>query len=542
MTALFLLIDTGLMAPVRSWTARAERVLGDVPQARLLVLEGGVEAGLRALDEAGAQLLAGQVDPLTTGMMLCEVVCAAQALSMPDLAREWTDLMEHWRGGAAFGGIHGRCRVHRAELLRITGPCDAAEPEALTACAELRPWMRREYGWPLVELGMIRLRKGDLAGAEDAFVVAERIAWSAQPGISLLRLAQGDAATAAALMADAIAHPVDIPWKERPPSGDLRAAPLLDAQSAIAAARADLQTCESAARELARISSQFPSRGLAASASLAQARAALLRNEYADARRLALDAARTWAELEAPFESALARVVAGDALAADGNSDGARLQWDAAWRGFGDYGAVGHAKDVQTRLAGMPASAPAASTSATFRRDGAVRLIKFGGAERALPDLVGFRYIEHLIRSRGQEIAATDLVGMEQPGAEIDQLGLPALDEQARDAYRRRLAEIEEDIAEAAANNDIVRVELAARDRDFLVAELARAVGLSGRIRTVSDSAERARTSVFRAIHYAIDRIAQVEPALARHLRGSIRTGTTCCYQPDPIALIRWEQ
>jgi len=252
-------------------------------------------------------LLAGQVDPLTTGMMLCEVICAAQALSMPELAREWTDLMEHWRGGAAFGGIHGRCRVHRAELLRITGPCDAAEAEALTACAELRPWMRREYGWPLVELGMIRLRKGDLAGAEDAFVVAERIAWSAQPGISLLRLAQGDAATAAALMADAIAHPVDIPWKERPPSGDLRAAPLLDAQSAIAAARADLQTCESAARELARISSQFPSRGLAASASLAQARAALLRDEYADARRLALEAARTWAELEAPFESALAR-------------------------------------------------------------------------------------------------------------------------------------------------------------------------------------------------------------------------------------------
>ena len=131
---------------------------------------------------------------------------------------------------------------------------------------------------------------------------------------------------------------------------------------------------------------------------------------------------------------------------------------------------------------------------------------------------------------------------MEQPGAEIDQLGLPALDEQARDAYRRRLAEIEEDIAEAAASNDIGRAELAARDRDFLVAELARAVGLSGRIRTVGGRAERARTSVFRAIHYAIDRIAQVEPTLAQHLRGSIRTGTTCCYQPDPIALIRWEQ
>lgn len=591
MTAMFLLIDTGLMAPIRSWTARAESILGDAPpgpvhaliamvrayerffsgdldaarahaaaavalgteydvlpavvigsvaQARLLVLDGEVEAGLRALDEATAQLLSGRVDPLTTGMMLCEVICAAQGLAMPDLAREWTDLMEQWRGGAAIGGIHGRCRVHRAELLRIAGPCDAAEAEALTACAELRPWMRREYGWPLVELGMIRVRKGDLAGAEDAFLAAEGIAWCAQPGISLLRLKQGDPDTAARLIADAITNPVDIPWKERPPSGDLRMAPLLDAQAEIAAARNDLGTCDAAARELVRIASRFPSRGLEASASLAQARSALLRGAYPDARVHAQDAVRVWAELEAPYEAAVARVVAGDALAADGNADGARMEWEAARRAFVNYGALGRWEGLRSRLAGAATPVTVAGTTAAFRRQGQTRFIAFAGTEFALPDLVGFRYLEQLIRSPGLEIAATELVGAEQSGAEVDQLGLPALDDQARDAYRRRLAEVEDDIADAMECNDPVRAEHASRDRDFLVAELSRAVGLGGRVRTIGSNAERARTSVFRAIRYAIDRIAQVEPNVAEHLRHSIRTGTTCSYSPDPLTPIRW--
>jgi hypothetical protein len=592
MTALFLLIDTGLLAPVRSWTTRAERMLADSPpgpvhamvamirtyerflsgdlgasreqaaaaislglehdvmpavvvgnvaQARLLVLDGRVEEGLQALDEAGAELLSGRVDPLTTGMMLCEVICAAQGLAMPELARQWTDLMEHWRAGAAAGGFHGRCRVHRAELLRIAGPCAAAEAEALLACAELRPWLRREYGWPLVELGLIRLRKGDLPAAEEAFLAAESIAWSAQPGMALLRLAQGDSGAAKALIADAIANPDDLPWKERPPSGDLRLAPLLDAQAEIAHASRDLPTCEGAARELARIAERYRSRGLEASASLAQARAALLRGEHETAFRFATDAAHVWAALEAPFETAAARTVAGDALDAGGKAAEARLEWEAARRIFADYGAAARAEELRSRLSGRPQHSSAAFGRGVFRRQGGVRVIRFAGADCAVPDLVGFRYIEQLIRAPGQEIPAADLIGASKGGGQIEQIGLPALDDQAREAYRRRLAEIEEDIEDATAANDLARAELAGRDRDFLVAELARSVGLGGRIRTVGGSTERARTSVFRAIRYAIDRLARIAPTLAEHLRHSIRTGSTCSYRPDPTAPIRWE-
>src|SRR5680860_1172989 len=105
-------------------------------------------------------------------MMYCELICAAQGLALHHRAREWTEAMERWRHGVAFGGINGRCRVHRAELLRISGPCDLAEQEALLACEELRPWMRREFGWPLAEFGTIRLRRGDLTGAAEAFAAA----------------------------------------------------------------------------------------------------------------------------------------------------------------------------------------------------------------------------------------------------------------------------------------------------------------------------------------------------------------------------------
>jgi len=229
--AMYLMMDTGLMAPVRGWLRTAERHLegtGDTPVwaiiamvrayerfmcgsmndarvhataavelgerfgvmpavvigrtclARLTIFDGDgdVELGLGLLDEVGALLMSGAADPLTTGMMYCEIICAAQGLLMPDLAAQWTDVMEHWRHGAAFGGINGRCRVHRAEVLRVSGTCDLAEVEAIAACEELRPWMRREFGWPLVELGNIRLRAGDLDGAEQAYSEASRLAWS----------------------------------------------------------------------------------------------------------------------------------------------------------------------------------------------------------------------------------------------------------------------------------------------------------------------------------------------------------------------------
>lgn len=99
-------------------------------------------------------------NPLSTGVVYCELVCALQGLALYGMAEEWTEAMERWSETNAIGSLHGRCRVHRAEILRLRGRCDEAEEQALLACDELRPFLRRE-------LGCIRFNRGDIVGAEE---------------------------------------------------------------------------------------------------------------------------------------------------------------------------------------------------------------------------------------------------------------------------------------------------------------------------------------------------------------------------------------
>ena len=534
-------------------------VIGRVALARLTLLDGDMVAGLAQLDDIATLLMSGEVDPLTTGMMYCELICAAQGLALHDRALEWTDMMEHWGHGAAFGGIGGRCRVHRAELLKVSGPCDRAEEAALLACEELRPWMRREFGWPLVELGNIRLRKGDLAGAEAAFVAAHARAWSAQPGLALLRLAQGDVAAATAMIAEAITDPVDLPWKERPPFGELRLAPLFEAQAEIAAAAGDVLTASRAAGALGHIAERFPSLSLRAGAHVAAARAGLVAGDLTEAKAAAMAAVTLWVDLGAPFDAAVARTVLAEVRYREGNLDGARLEWQAARSAFHAFGAGGWVARCDTVLAGggeRPARPPsAADGAATFRRDGDTRLVHLGSRSAVVRDLQGLRYVERLLAEPGREFHVLDLVAVERGalpsgadgGHDLDDDGrlgaggMPTLDSAAREAYRRRLAEVDEDIDDATTMNDPGRRALAERDREYLVAELRRAVGLGGQPRSTGATAERARTAVTRSIRYALARLAEHHPVAAAHLEQHVSTGTYCRYVPDSIAPISWQ-
>lgn len=594
--ALYLLIDSGLMAPVRAWVRRAERLLalhpdaaphamaatvrtyerfmsgdadgahvhasravelgerlgvpaavmiGRVALARLQISAGDVEQGLELLDEIALQLMSGALDPLTTGMMFCELVCAAQSLARFDRARGWAELMDRWRLGSGFGSINGRCRVHRAELLSVSGPGEEAEREAVEACAELRPWMRREFGWPLVELGNIRLRRGDLSGAEDAFLDAHAHAWCPQPGLALLRLEQGGADEALALISDSIRNPLQIPSKERPPLDDLRIAPLLAAQAEIGAAVGDTRATQAAAEQLAGIAERYGGPGLHSTASLAAARAELVAGHPSSAVAPALQAITGWAGLEAPYEVATARMVLGEAYVAEGLTGRGRMEWTAALEAFERFGASRMADRARRLLFDVPtAPAPAlrVPTRATFVRNGPLREIGFGGATVTVPDLKGYRYLERLLADPGREWHVLDLVAAEQGSAAGPlQGGLPALDDAARNAYRRRLVEVEQDIDDAISMNDLGRAELAQRDRAFLVAEITGAVGLHGRPRLVHGSSERARTSVLRCLRYAVAHLAEHHADLAAHLRGALRTGTYCSYRWDPLAPVEWQ-
>src|SRR5215210_2193753 len=333
--AMHLLFDTALMAPVRGWLARAEHLLegrqetpahawlavvrtyermligdveaarkwseraievgsrhdaaacavGRVAGARLRILDGDVAEGLALLDEVGVAAVSGGLDALSTGIVYCELVCALQGLAQYDVAEEWTDAMERWCRTNAIGSLNGRCRVHRAEILRLRGACDEAEREALVACEELRPYLRREMGWPLSELGRIRLRKGDIDGAEEALLAAHRLGWEPQPGLALVRLARGDAAAAAVSIRDALDRPSRVPSKELPPDSDLQRAPLFEAQVEIEIAAGDLGRARAAADDLERVAARFESKALVAGAALARGRVRLAGGYVGDAER-----------------------------------------------------------------------------------------------------------------------------------------------------------------------------------------------------------------------------------------------------------------
>jgi hypothetical protein len=115
------------------------------------------------------------------------------------------------------------------------------------------------------------------------------------------------------------------------------------------------------------------------------------------------------------------------------------------------------------------------------------------------------------------------------------------LDPRAKETYRRRLAEIEDDIEEARAFGDTERAAQAASEREFLVRELARAYGLGGRARRASSASERARVGVTRAVRKAISRIGDQHPQLGEYLTHTIRTGTYCAYAPDPRTRNEWK-
>lgn len=183
-----------------------------------------------------------------------------------------------------------------------------------------------------------------------------------------------------------------------------------------------------------------------------------------------------------------------------------------------------------------------------------IRTVSFDGQTALIRDLLGLRYLERLLAEPNREFHALDLVAVERGSLPVAPryFDIEAgtrdrghagchLDSQAREAYRRRLLEIAEDIEDATRNNDLGRIALAEADREFLINELSRAVGLDGRPRLALATSERARTSVTRTLRYAMTRIAQHHPRLGEHLRQAVTTGTYCVYRPDPRLPAHWE-
>jgi hypothetical protein len=161
-------------------------------------------------------------------------------------------------------------------------------------------------------------------------------------------------------------------------------------------------------------------------------------------------------------------------------------------------------------------------------REGELWVVRGRGCVARIRDARGVQMLAQLVAAPGREIHALELVG-DGGGIDTGDAG-EHLDAKAKAAYRKRLAELTEEVEEAEAWRDAARAERARGEIDALARELQRAVGLGGRDRKAGAAAERARSNVQRRIAYAIQQITQAAPALGEHLAENVRTGVFCAY------------
>ena len=219
----------------------------------------------------------------------------------------------------------------------------------------------------------------------------------------------------------------------------------------------------------------------------------------------------------------------------------------------------GAAEEAGPSAVGVPAEAGAPTVSRNlFRREGEYWTVCYEGAVVRLRDAKGLRHLARLLADPGREFHVVELeaadrqagpaavgptgragAGELQVRPDLGDAGV-LLDATAKAAYRGSAGRAGAELEEAEGFNDPARAAKARQETEFLVAELARAVGLGGRDRRAASHAERARLNVTRAIRAAVANLARANPALGLHLAATIRTGRYCAYLPDPRAPIAW--
>src|SRR5262249_17491848 len=189
------------------------------------------------------------------------------------------------------------------------------------------------------------------------------------------------------------------------------------------------------------------------------------------------------------------------------------------------------ANAADTPISTAPGYTPSAGGVARLHREGDYWTVEYADTTSRLRDMKGLCYLAYLLRDPGREFHALDLMRMQMQrdgfGVPVDP-GLEVLDPQAKTDNRERLEELRADLEEAEAFHDTGRAARAREEMEAIGEQLAGAVGLHGRDRTVRSTAERARTTVTQRVRAAIKHIAQLQPALGDHLDDRIETGTFC--------------
>jgi DNA-binding CsgD family transcriptional regulator len=347
--------------------------LGLQVQGRALVRLGRVSEAMAAFDEAMVAVVAGELSPVVVGTVYCSMLEGCQEILEWRRAREWTEALTAWCDSQPdMVTFSGRCLVHRAEILHLHGAWPESVEEARRAGERLAhaadSWATGGAFYRQAEVYRVL---GDFPAAEDAYQQASRWGRQPQPGLALLRLAQGRTDAAQAAIRRVVTETTD----------RLGRAKLLPSHVEIMLAVGEVQAARDAAGELAEIAEGYDTLALRAVADHARG-AVLLAEGNARAAMVALRGAwQVWRELEAPYEAARVRVLVGLGCRALGDEEAAAMELEAARTVFAQLGA---APDLARLEALAHREAAGKAHGMTARELQVLRLVATGATNHAI--------------------------------------------------------------------------------------------------------------------------------------------------------------
>ena len=292
-------------------------------RGRSLILLGQIAEGVALLDEAMAAVIAGDVTPSLAGDIYCSVLEGCQQIFDLRRSYEWTTSLAQWCASQPdLVRYRGECLLYRAEVMQLRGRWDDAAKDAHDACELLMS--RPSAGGAFYRKGEIHRLRGELTEADASYARANERGRKPQPGLSLLRLAQGQIETAAASIRSVLL--------------DTRAAASrarsLAAAVEILLAAGDREDARAAAAELSQIADALDAPLLYATSAHATGAVLLADGDSSGASMSLRRAAEIWRELEMPYEEAQTCLLLAVVCEGRGDADGRRLELDSARKLF----------------------------------------------------------------------------------------------------------------------------------------------------------------------------------------------------------------
>ncbi len=342
-------------------------------QGRALIGQGRVDQGLAHLDEAMIAVTAGELSPLMTGLIYCSVIDACQQVYALARAWEWTSALTRWcKEQPQMFAFTGSCLVHRAEIMQLHGAWRDAIEEARRACERSSQGIEQQSpAAAYYQQAEVHRLRGEFKAADEGYRNASQRGCDPQPGLALLRLAQGRTNVAAAAIRRVESSTTD----------QLQRTRMLPAYIEIMLAASDIENARSACRELVDIAEIVDTSVLTAMAAHAQGAVELAEGDAQAALGSLRRAFEAWRQVEAPYEAARVRVLVGMACRAFGDDEGSGLELDAARAVFEQLGAAPDLARIDSLTKATPLGRPHRLTPRELQ---VLRLVAAGKTNKAI--------------------------------------------------------------------------------------------------------------------------------------------------------------